>query len=121
MIFNKEREIIDILLNFAAFFKKESCGICTPCRAGNFIIERKLEKLKNKLARQSDIDDMISWGHIIKTTSRCGLGKTSCNSLVMAMQKFGGYFDKLIDKKEDSLMVGFNIEEAVADYEQYKS
>ncbi len=121
MIFNKEREIIDILLNFASFFKKESCGICTPCRAGNFIIERKLEKLKNKLARQSDIDDMISWGHIIKTTSRCGLGKTSCNSLVMAMQKFGGYFDKLIDKKEDSLMVGFNIEEAVAEYEQYKS
>ena len=121
MIFNKEREIIDILLNFASFFKKESCGICTPCRAGNFIIERKLEKLKNKLAGQSDIDDMISWGHIIKSSSRCGLGKTSCNSLVMAMQKFGDYFDKMIDKKEDSLIVSFNIDEAVADYEQYKS
>jgi len=120
MIFNKEREIIDILLIFASFFKKESCGICTPCRAGNFIIERKLEKLKNKLARQSDIDDIISWGQIIKTTSRCGLGKTSCNSLVMALQKFGEYFDTIIDKN-DSLMVGFNIKEAVADYEQYKS
>ncbi|MBK8698794.1 MAG: NAD(P)H-dependent oxidoreductase subunit E [Saprospiraceae bacterium] len=121
MIFNKDREIIDILLNFASFFKQESCGICTPCRSGNFIIERKLEKLKNKLARQVDIDDIVNWGHIIRSTSRCGLGKTSCNSLVMAMQKFGGYFDTLIDKKENGQIAGFNMDEALADYEQYKS
>ena len=65
MIFDSSRKLIDILVNFADFFKSESCGVCTPCRGGNFLIRTKLEKLRRGLARQQDLDD-------IDTIKGCG-------------------------------------------------
>jgi [NiFe] hydrogenase diaphorase moiety large subunit len=92
MVFNKQRDLVKVLLNFSEFFKRESCGICTPCRAGNFIIQRKLERLDNGLANTNDLEDLRNWGLIMKQTSRCGLGKTATNSLIYAMDKFKDYF-----------------------------
>lgn len=120
MIFNHDREIIDILLNFSEFFKQESCGICTPCRAGNFIIQRKLEKLKNKLGQPDDIVELKSWALLMKSSNRCGLGKTACNSVIMAIDKFNPYFQTLMDKSYDGLNEKFDLDKAIADYEQYK-
>ena len=34
MVFNHERDLIDIVGDFMQFFVDESCGICVPCRAG---------------------------------------------------------------------------------------
>ena len=83
MIFNKHRDLLKILVNFSEFFKHESCGICTPCRAGNFIIQRKLDRLNNGFANETDLDEIKNWGTVMKNTSRCGLGKTAANSLIM--------------------------------------
>ena len=44
MVFNRTRDILHILRNFMEFFKEESCGVCTPCRAGNFILNEKVKK-----------------------------------------------------------------------------
>ena len=121
MIFNSSRDIIQILSNFADFFKSESCGLCTPCRAGNFIIKRKLEKLDKKLAQKDDLEEILEWGKIMKVTSRCGLGKSATNSLTMALDKFPKYFNKKISKKNDGLNEEFDEERAVQAYEKFKS
>ena len=92
MIFNSKRNILKILQNFTAFFKHESCGVCTPCRAGNFIIQRKLDKVANGLAYFSDYDDIKQWGGIMEMTSRCGLGKTATRALLLALEKFPDFF-----------------------------
>ncbi|HEX6916268.1 MAG TPA: NAD(P)H-dependent oxidoreductase subunit E, partial [Chitinophagaceae bacterium] len=92
MIFNSQRDIVKLLMNFAEFFTHESCGVCTPCRAGNFIIERKLEKLKNGTANATDLEELKNWGTIMRNTSRCGLGKTATNNIIAAMEKFSDYF-----------------------------
>ncbi len=120
MIFNHQRDLINILMNYSQFFKHESCGICTPCRAGNFIIQRKLERLRLGLADGNDLADLKSWGRIMKTTSRCGLGKTACNSLTMALDKFQDYFaPHFASSNGDNKK--FDMEAAVADYEKFKS
>jgi [NiFe] hydrogenase diaphorase moiety large subunit len=121
MIFNKHRDLVKVLLNFSEFFKHESCGICTPCRAGNFIIQRKLERLNNGLANQKDMEDLKSWGMIMKNTSRCGLGKTATNSLINAMDKFNDYFASKLDKNFDGLNLEFDLEAATKEYEKYKT
>lgn len=121
MIFNSQRDLGKVLLNFTSFFKNESCGICTPCRAGNFIIERKLEKLINGLANKNDPDELKSWGTIIKNTSRCGLGKTATNSLIFAMDKFRDYFNNKLDKDFNGLNFKFDMEAAVEDYEKFNA
>lgn len=119
-IFNKRRDIIKILLNYASFYKQESCGVCTPCRAGNFIIERKLERLEHGLADSEDIEDLKSWGMLMRNTSRCGLGKTATNSLSIALEKFSDYFDERIVPSEKALNKKFDLEAATSEYEQYK-
>lgn len=120
MIFNQQRDLVKVLMNFAEFFKQESCGICTPCRAGNFIIQRKLERLDNGLAIESDLQELKSWGIILKSTSRCGLGKTATNGLINAMDKFHDYFAKKLDKEYNGLNLKFDMEAATKDYEKYK-
>ena len=121
MIFNKQRDIVKILLNFSAFFKQESCGICTPCRAGNFIIQRKLERLQDGLFNETDLQELKSWGTLMKNTSRCGLGKTAANSLISAIDKFHDYFVARFDKDLNGLNLKFDMAAATADYEKYKS
>ena len=120
MIFNSQRDLVHILLNFCRFFKHESCGVCTPCRAGNFILERKLERLKNGLADHSDLDELKSWGRIMKMTSRCGLGKTATNSITQTLDKFADYFQARFGKNDNSQFRAFDHEAAISEYERYK-
>jgi len=120
MIFNSERDILQILTNFSEFFKHESCGVCTPCRAGNFIIQRKLAKRGRGLTYNQDIEDMRNWGRIMSVTSRCGLGKAATNTLVSALDLFPEYFEKNLDVS-GGVNISFDIEAATTEYEKFKS
>jgi [NiFe] hydrogenase diaphorase moiety large subunit len=120
MIFNSKRDVLKILQNFTEFFKHESCGICTPCRAGNFIIQRKLEKIANGLAYASDYDEINQWGDIMGMTSRCGLGKTATNTLQMALEKFPEFFATKVDQEDEGLNKRFDLEKALKPYEEFK-
>ena len=121
MIFNRSRDILQILRNFTRFFKHESCGLCTPCRAGNFLIERKLDLFATKLARKSDVEEVRSWGEIMKLTCRCGLGRTAPNSLLTAQEKFPEYFDSIVNRDPDRFSKGFRLEDAVREYDRFSS
>ncbi|MBF0386210.1 MAG: NAD(P)H-dependent oxidoreductase subunit E, partial [Candidatus Omnitrophica bacterium] len=35
VIFNKTRDLLEVAKDYMEFFVEESCGYCTPCRAGN--------------------------------------------------------------------------------------
>lgn len=117
MIFDRSRDILGILGNFAEFFKHESCGVCTPCRAGNFIVQRQLEKIGKKQASRSDFADLKSWGKIMKVTSRCGLGASATNALVMAIDKFPEYFKSKIGQDQEGIRSDFDLEAAVKEYD----
>ncbi len=119
MVFDQTRDILTIMYNFAGFFKEESCGLCTPCRAGNFIIQRKLEKIAHKLAYHSDFDEIREWGQIMRHASRCGLGQTATNSLIMAIEKFPDYFESKVDHHEEGLNKEFDMKRAVWEYERF--
>jgi len=120
MIFNKHRDLVHILMNFSEFFKHESCGVCTPCRAGNFIIQRKLERLQNGLADHNDLKELHNWGTIMKASSRCGLGKTACNSILLSLDKFPDYFANRFAGTDNSMYRKFDHHSAVVEYERYK-
>jgi [NiFe] hydrogenase diaphorase moiety large subunit len=120
-VFNKSRDIISILLNYAEFYKHESCGICTPCRAGNFIIERKLERVKNGVANRNDIEELKEWGVLMRNTSRCGLGKTATNSLINTLDKFEGYVEKIVQQNGSEQNLKFDLDAATQDYDEFKN
>lgn len=118
MVFNKDRDLLYMLYNFSEFFKHESCGICTPCRAGNFILSRKLEKFVNKLGVPSDLEDIANWGAIMKMGCRCGLGRTAPNAMMDALLQFPGVFDAHMSKDISPLEKGFDLAKAVEAYER---
>lgn len=120
MVLNRNRDILSILLNFSEFFLKESCGICTPCRAGNFIIHKKLQKMAHGLATRADVEEMHQWCNIMKETSRCGLGKTAYNTPLMAIDQFADYFEQKLEDPGNGLNLKFNMDEAISDYEKYR-
>ena len=120
MVFSKKTDLLSILLNFATFFKHESCGICTPCRAGNFIIQRKLDHLSHGLGDMDDLHDLKKWAVIMQASSRCGLGKTAGNALLDALDKFDDYFAARVTANDQSGIRPFDRAAAEKDYEQFK-
>lgn len=118
MVFDRSRDLLRILANFSAFFNRESCGICTPCRAGNFILTRKLEKLQLGLGTLRDLVEIQQWGLTIRQNSRCGLGQTAPNSIRDVITKFPEYFASRVDHSGSGLNRGFDLEASVAAYDE---
>lgn len=117
MVFNRTRDILHILRNFMEFFKEESCGVCTPCRAGNFILTEKVKKMQRGLASQEELEDIKNWGNIMKLSSRCGLGKSSSNTLVHSINKFKDYYDLKVAPASEFLNVEFDMEDAIHEFD----
>ena len=115
MVFNSQRNLLSILKNITDFFIAESCGICVPCRTGNFLLSKKINKIMLCHADNTDLDEIKEWSTIIKQSSRCGLGKLSTNCLLTAMLKFPGEFQKCLLAESD-VNHAFNLEKAVENY-----
>ncbi len=117
MVFNKKRDFLSIFKNISDFFVSESCGICVPCRTGNFLLNKKIKKLLLGHANHNDLEAVKNWSTIIKRASRCGLGQTSSNSLLCAMYKFPDEFNNKLTGDND-INKSFNIEKAVENYNE---
>ena len=117
MIFDNTRDLLHIVRDFMQFFVDESCGICTPCRAGNVDLLDKVDRVIAGRACQQDLDDFVSWGTLLRGTSRCGLGTTSPKPILTTMENFPEiYANKLVEQK-GPLLPSFDMEAAVEGYE----
>ena len=73
------------------------------------------------MARPVDFEDLRKWGKIMKLTSRCGLGTSATNSLIAAIDKFPEYFQSHARLDEHGIRSSFHLDEAVQDYEEYRT
>ncbi len=118
MIFNKDRDLLEIINHFSKFFVSESCGICVPCRAGNVELSQKLSLFVNERGSEKDMQDMRLWSKIISQNSRCGLGIASPNSIINSLDKFPHIYQEKIKKTDDVLLPSFDLDIATADYDK---
>ncbi|SBS75169.1 NAD-reducing hydrogenase HoxS subunit alpha [uncultured Mycobacterium sp.] len=108
MVFNHDRDLLDIVGDFMQFFVDESCGICVPCRAGNVALRQKVGLVAAGRAGRSDLDDMVTWGGIVANTSRCGLGATSPNPILTTLNKFPEIYQAGLRKPSGALLPSFD-------------
>ena len=101
IVFGPDRDIFEVVENFMEFFVEESCGWCTPCRAGNVLLKKKFEKVAQGKGTEGDLRDLEAWGKLVKATSRCGLGQTSPNPILTTMQNFPELYEARIQKGRD--------------------
>ncbi len=92
MIFDKNRNMVDMVENFLEFFEDESCGQCTPCREGISVLLEGVEKIKSRECTKYYLRDLSSLCETMQIASKCGLGQTAPNAFVDVINKFKGDF-----------------------------
>ncbi len=118
MVFNESRDILEIAATFVDFFIEESCGYCTPCRAGTVLIRQYLERFLDGTATEEDLDILKQLGKTVKTTSRCGLGQTAANPALTTIQNFPSrYSAGICQTTEGGQQPTFDIARALGDAE----
>ena len=118
VVFGPERNLIEIAAEYMEFFVEESCGYCTPCRVGNVLLKKYLDKILAGKGEPQDLDAMQELGESIKTTSRCGLGQTSPNPVLTTLKNFRQIYAKKVKKSPDGMQPTFDIRKALADAEK---
>ena len=117
MIIGAQRDLVrDVVLNFARFFREESCGSCVPCRALTAMAQVTIERLVEGKGRRADLEAFRTWAGIMQK-NRCGLGQTALNPIVTTLKNFPSVYDALVPATDEPVYPGFDLRAAVADYD----
>ncbi|WP_181702375.1 NAD(P)H-dependent oxidoreductase subunit E [Chthonobacter albigriseus] len=73
VILSDQDSIKDVAINLISFFQHESCGQCTPCRAGT---EKLTQLLKLPHINEGAMNDVMQ---VMRDASICGLGQAAPN------------------------------------------
>ncbi len=118
VVFGQEKDLVEIAAEYMEFFVEEGCGYCTPCRVGNVLLKKYLDKILAGKGEPQDLDLMQELGESIKTTSRCGLGQTSPNPVLTTLKNFRPLYENKVKKYPDGMQPTFDIRKALADAEK---
>ena len=111
IIFNKHRNILDIVNNFTHFFAHESCGFCTPCRVGTSLLKNQLTKIIEGHGSAGDVVALEELCQLIKKQSHCGLGQTAANPVLTTLSRYPELYHQLL--KKISYEPGFDLDGAL--------
>ena len=119
MIFNSTRNLLEVARKFMEFFVDESCGFCTPCRAGNVLLLNGLKNVLAGKAEASDLGDLETLADTIKKSSRCGFGQTSPNPILTTLKNFRPQYEALLAAPSpDGYKISFDLKAAVGEAEE---
>ena len=111
IVFNNNRNILDIVNNFTHFFAHESCGFCTPCRVGTALLKKQLDKIIEGHGSAGDVAALEELCQLIKNHSHCGLGQTAANPVLTTLQRYPELYESRL--KEISYEPGFDLDGAL--------
>ena len=92
LLFDDSTDLKQVLLRIAAFFRKETCGQCVPCRIGTVRQEEALQRLARRqtigtVAEENDT--LLEIAQAMRDASICGLGQTASGAILSAMNRWG--------------------------------
>ncbi len=88
MVFDRSRDLLDMVRNFAGFFAHESCGFCTPCRVGGRLVLDLVDKVAAGAAGRHDLDELRDIAQVMRRASHCGLGHTAASHVLNTLDQF---------------------------------
>jgi len=80
--------MVDTAKFFTEFCVDESCGKCTPCRAGLARIKEIFEAITQGNGKLEDITTLEKSSVYIRDASLCGLGQTAPNPVITTLRYF---------------------------------
>ena len=117
IIIGRHRDLLkDVVLNFARFFREESCGSCVPCRALTGMAQVVLERIIAGTGTAEDVERLQSWQAIMRH-NRCGLGQTALNPVTSTIRNFKPLYEARLAAGDPRFVPSFDLAAAVRDYE----
>jgi NADH-quinone oxidoreductase subunit F len=86
IVMDKSTDIIKAIARLSKFYMHESCGQCTPCRAGTEKAALLMEKPKWNVALLDELSQAM------RDASICGLGQAASNPLTSVIKYFPDEF-----------------------------
>lgn len=80
--------MVDIAKFYMQFAADESCGACTPCRAGVVQLVGILDKITEGEGTMEDLKMLEELAHDVADASLCGLGQTAANPILSTLRYF---------------------------------
>ncbi|MBE9477686.1 MAG: FAD-dependent oxidoreductase [Chloroflexi bacterium] len=100
VVMDEDSCMVDVAKFFLEFTRDESCGKCTPCRAGIPEMLEILDKISRGEAKLEDLDILEELAEMVSSASLCGLGQTSPNPVLSTIRHFREEYEAhIIDKK----------------------
>ncbi len=117
IIIGTHRDLLkDVVLNFARFFREESCGSCVPCRALTGMAQVVLERIVAGTGTPEDVARLQSWQAIMRN-NRCGLGQTALNPVTSTIRNFKPLYEARMAQGDPRFVPSFDLSAAVRDYD----
>ncbi len=95
-VFDKSRDVIDIVYRTMEFLAEESCGKCTPCRQGTEVMVEILGKFSKGKGSSRDIKNLEDLSRVMMLTSLCGLGQAAPNVITDTLQYFRDAYENRV-------------------------
>ena len=73
--------VVDLAKVLINFFRKESCGKCTPCRIGTQRAYQVLQRITEGQGVMNDLEELSALSDNLGQLSNCGLGQTASTPL----------------------------------------
>ncbi|MGB5168675.1 MAG: NADH-quinone oxidoreductase subunit NuoF [Acidimicrobiia bacterium] len=100
VVMDEDVSMPEIAKFFMQFSMDESCGKCSPCRAGTVQLHTLLERITSGAGSRQDIRDLEHLCHVVRDTSLCGLGQTAPSPVLSTLHYFRPEYEALIESEE---------------------
>jgi NADH:ubiquinone oxidoreductase subunit F (NADH-binding)/(2Fe-2S) ferredoxin len=100
IVMDEDSCMVDMAKFYLGFTQDESCGKCTPCRAGIPKMREILNKVTQGKATMEDISTLEELASMVAEVSLCGLGQTAPNPVLSTLRHFRDeYQAHILDKR----------------------
>jgi NADH-quinone oxidoreductase subunit F len=92
LVMDEDASVPRLLEEVLEFFAHESCGQCTPCRAGTPQLVAILRRALRSERRGEDLEQLISLSRVLRDASLCPLGQSPILPIESALRHFRDEF-----------------------------
>jgi bidirectional [NiFe] hydrogenase diaphorase subunit len=94
IVMDETSSMVEVARFFMEFCMSESCGKCTPCRAGTAQMHGLLDRIARAEAGDQDLALLEELCEVVRATSLCGLGQTAPNPVLSTLRYFRAEYEQ---------------------------
>jgi len=99
-VFDSSRDMFEVAHAYTQFFAHESCGFCTPCRAGTSMLMHSMDKIRDGSGTLHDLREIARLNRVLLMSAHCGLGHTACNPILDTMKRFRPMYERRLRSRD---------------------